>query len=249
MTAHTKHSFWHRAVLMVIIVITSTHPFESAQPRQGVHAQVPAYTTPRDVQNRITNATALGGRASAAPSCATGVGVGGTNNSTIALTVGGHGCVVVKYITGGVEEYETFNYSGADQFWTVPSDVTSASFYLLGAGGGGSTYSTFADGGGGGYAAGSSAVTAAQVFTVIVGQSGGGDTGVSGTRTNCLHSPLKYGGGGQGGSCLYSGYPPSSLYYSSGGGRSAIRLSNGTEIATCHIGGPKSCALPKQHPT
>ena len=237
MTAHTKHSFWQRALLMVMIVVTSTLPFESAQSMQGVHAQVPAYTAPRDVQNRITNATALGGRASAAPGCTAGVGVGGTNNSTIALTVGGHGCVVVKYETGGVEEYETFNYSGADQFWTVPSDVTSASFYLLGAGGGGSTYTTFGDGGGGGYAAGSYAVTAAQVFTVIVGQRGGGDTGVSGTRTNCLHSPLKYGGGGQGGSCLYSGYPPSSLYYSSGGGRSAIRLSNGTEIATAGGGG------------
>ena len=62
----------------------------------------------------------------------------------------GHGCVVIKYVSDGVVLYETFNYTGADQTWTVPSGVTSAVFFLLGAGGGGSTYATFGDGGGGG---------------------------------------------------------------------------------------------------
>jgi hypothetical protein len=175
--------------------------------------------------------------ASSSPECASGVGIGGPDSNTVATTVGGHGCVVIKYISDGVVQYETFNYTGADQTWTVPSGVTSAIFFLIGAGGGGATYASFGDGGGGGYATGSYAVTAAQVLTIIVGQRGGGDTGVSGTVGNCLHTRLKYGGGGQGGSCQVDSYAPNSLYHSSGGGRSAIRLSNNTEIATAGGGG------------
>ena len=72
------------------------------------------------------------------PACASGVGVGGTKNAAVASTIGGHGCVVIKYVSSGTPQYETFNYTGADQTWTVPSGVTSATFFLLGAGGGGS---------------------------------------------------------------------------------------------------------------
>lgn len=175
--------------------------------------------------------------ASASPACSNGVGAGGANSSTVSATVGGNGCVVIKYVSNGVVQYETFNFTGADQTWTVPSGITHANFYLVGAGGGGATYATFGDGGGGGYATGSYALTPGQVLTIIVGQAGGGDVGVSGTVSGCLHTPLKYGGGGQGGSCQVGGYAPNSLYFSSGGGRSAIRLANNTEIATAGGGG------------
>jgi hypothetical protein len=72
----------------------------------------------------------LGGAdaASSSPACASGVGVGGTNNGTAASTAGGNGCVVIKYVDAGVVTYETFNYTGVDQTWTVPSGVTSVIF-------------------------------------------------------------------------------------------------------------------------
>ena len=61
-----------------------------------------------------------------APSCATGVGVGGTNSATLSMTRGGNGCAVIVYVAGGATQYETFNYAGADQTWTGPSGVSSA---------------------------------------------------------------------------------------------------------------------------
>ena len=232
MTAHTKHSFWQRALLMVMIVISSTHPFESAQPIQGVHAQVPAYTAPRDVQNRITNATALGGRASAAPSCAAGVGVGGTNSATAALTVGGHGCVIIKYEEMGATVYDTFTYTGTMDTWTPPSGVTTATFYLIGAGGGGTPANPGADGGGGGYAKGSYTFSEGQVFSIIVGQAGGGVLGT--TISGCSYTPATFGGGGRGGAC----YVLQNQYQSSGGGRSAIRQFGATtDLVTAGGGG------------
>ena len=77
-------------------------------------------------------------RATSLPACVNGVGLGGTRSDSVASTIGGHGCVVIKYVVNGSAHYETFNYTGADQAWTVPSGVTSASFFLLGAGGGAS---------------------------------------------------------------------------------------------------------------
>ncbi len=52
----------------------------------------------------------LGGAdaASSSPACASGVGVGGTNNATVASTVGGHGCVVIKYVSSGVVSIRNF---------------------------------------------------------------------------------------------------------------------------------------------
>ncbi len=63
-----------------------------------------------------------------------------------------------------------FGYSGEDQFFTVPSGVTSAVVQLWGAGGGGSGNS---NGGAGGYVRATLAVSAGQAYKVIVG--GGGD--------------------------------------------------------------------------
>jgi uncharacterized repeat protein (TIGR02543 family) len=165
-----------------------------------------------------------------APSCAVGSGRGGIKTGTVSANKGGNGCVGISFQVGGVSSMVTFNYTGSNQSWTVPIGVTSATFYLIGAGGGGGV--SFA-GGGGGYATGSYAVTAGQTLTVIVGQGGGGADavtrpGVSGYPG--IYTPVTYGGGGRGGS-FSAGWDE--LYYSSGGGRSAIRLPNtSTDLAT-----------------
>ena len=189
------------------------------------------------------NWTLRDAHATSTPACSSGVGIGGTRNAAIANTIGGHGCVVIKYVDAGVATYATFNYIGADQTWTVPSGVTSASFHLLGAGGGGSdtSHGTYkgGNGGGAGYAAGTYTVTAGQVYVVIVGQAGGGvasvDVGVSvrGVEYREYRTPATYGGGGRGGSI--SSWIPG---YASGGGRSAIRLQGATsDLATAGGGG------------
>jgi hypothetical protein len=89
----------------------------------------------------------------ASPRCVSGVGVGGAASSTLSLTQGGDGCVVIAYLSSGTTAFKTFNYTGASQSWTVPAGVTSATFYLIGAGGGGVTQGTgTGTGGGGGFA-------------------------------------------------------------------------------------------------
>jgi uncharacterized repeat protein (TIGR02543 family) len=168
-----------------------------------------------------------------APSCAAGVGRGGSGTSNFNTTRAGNGCVGISYKVSGVTTVATFNYTGTDQSWTVPTGVTGATFYLIGAGGGGGIQA----GGGGGYATGTySSLTTGQVLTVIVGQGGGGVAsatrpGVSGYPGQ--YTPTTYGGGGRGGS--YGG--ATANWFASGGGRSAIRLANATEIATAAGGG------------
>jgi hypothetical protein len=175
--------------------------------------------------------------ASSSSSCTSGVGYGGVGSTTLSATQGGNGCVFIKYTISGTDYYETFNYTGVDQSWTVPSGVSSATFNLIGAGGGGVPLgASYGSGGGGGYATGSYAVTTGQIFTIIVGQAGGGVL-ASLVSTNCYRTPATYGGGGRSGSCYGSG-----LAYAdrgaSGGGRSAIRLSGATtDLATAAGGG------------
>ncbi len=171
------------------------------------------------------------------PSCATGVGVGGPGSATLATTRGGNGCVVIKYSVSGSTLFETFNYTGADQTWTVPTGVTNATFYLLGAGGGGVPLgTTYGSGAGGGFATGSYAVTPAQVLTVVVGEAGGGVLGVL-VSANCYRTVATYGGGGRSGSCYGSGLAYNNRG-SSGGGRSAIRLPSATtDLVTAGGGG------------
>ena len=165
--------------------------------------------------------------------CAAGVGQGGPGTSTtVAVTKAGNGCVGISYKVNNVTTVATFNYTGSDQSWTVPSGVTSATFYLIGAGGGGGRASF--GGGGGGYASGTYAVTPGQVLTVIVGQGGGGVAAGAVSGLPGAYTPLTYGGGGRGGS--FGG--ASAVWYSSGGGRSAIRLPNATtDLATAAGGG------------
>jgi hypothetical protein len=167
------------------------------------------------------------------PSCAAGVGEGGSGTSTtVAVTKAGNGCVGISYKVNNITTVATFNYTGSDQSWTVPASVTSATFYLIGAGGGGGRASF--GGGGGGYATGTYAVTPGQVLNVIVGEGGGGVAAGAVSGLPGAYTPLTYGGGGRGGS--YGG--ASALWYSSGGGRSAIRLPNATtDLATAAGGG------------
>jgi uncharacterized repeat protein (TIGR02543 family) len=169
------------------------------------------------------------------PSCVSGVGKGGIKTSTVSANKGGNGCVGISYKVAGVSSTVTFNYTGSNQSWTVPTGVTSATFFLIGAGGGGN-YGY--GGGGGGYATGSYAVTAGQVLTVIVGQGGGAANAVSRPGVSGypgIYTPVTYGGGGRGGS-FSAGWDE--LYYSSGGGRSAIRLPSATtDLATAGGGG------------
>ena len=79
--------------------------------------------------------------ANAAPSssvaCVSGAGNGGVASATRSVTQGGNGCVFIKYTVSGTDYFETFNYTGAEQSWTVPSGISSATFNLIGAGGGG----------------------------------------------------------------------------------------------------------------
>jgi uncharacterized repeat protein (TIGR02543 family) len=138
------------------------------------------------------------------PSCASGVGVGGIAGTT--ANQAGHGCVLIKFSLSNQTYFETFNYTGSDQSWTSPRGVTSATFYLVGAGGGAMNVAGRGAGASGGFATGTYALSTPTTFTIIVGQGGNGTT--QGLDT--------YGGGGK-------------ADYGSGGGRSAIRLANATE--------------------
>ena len=181
---------------------------------------------------QIANAVASSG-----VSCASDVGYGGVGSTTLSATQGGNGCVFIKYTISGTDYFETFNYTGVDQSWTVPSGVSSATFYLIGAGGGGVPLgASYGSGGGGGYATGSYAVTTGQIFNIIVGQAGGGVVATL-VSTACYRTPVTYGGGGRSGSCQ-STANASINRGASGGGRSAIRLSGSTtDLATAAGGG------------
>jgi hypothetical protein len=98
----------------------------------------------------------------------------------------------------GLSGINIFPYTGADQFYTVPSGVTSVTIAMWGAGGGPGGAGGAA--GGGAYVNGTLAVTAGMSLRIIVGQ--GGSVGASSS----------YGGGGAGNGAA------------SGGGRSAIQL-------------------------
>ena len=185
---------------------------------------------------------------SSVPTCVIGTGVGGMRNDNVALTRGGDGCVVIKYVLAGADVYETFRFTGADQTWTVPTGVTSAEFLLVGAGGGGSigTDATFkgGNGGGGGYARGVRTVVTGQIYTVIVGEAGGGRAPViiSGSGGSTVwRTPATYGGGGRGGSIVNSPHG-----YGSGGGRSAIRVAGATTDLVTAGGGGGAGSTPNQ---
>jgi hypothetical protein len=123
------------------------------------------------------------------PSCAAGVGKGGVQAATLALSKGGDGCVGITYKSAdGTYTPVTFNYTGTDQPWTSPAGATSLTFFLFGAGGGSSVINANGPGGSAGFTIGTYAVSAQTTFKVIVGQGG-----------YSLGNVSTYGGGGPGG--------------------------------------------------
>lgn len=112
-----------------------------------------------------------------------------------------------------------FNYTGSDQFYTVPAGITQITVKAWGGGGAGGNYSFNDYGGGGGYVNGVLNVTPGDVLKIIVG--GGGKTGMG---------PGAYGGGGakSGGNAAFG---------ARGGGRSAVRNAADTELITAGGGG------------
>lgn len=167
------------------------------------------------------NFSRVGAAPATSPTCTSGVGFGGQVSSD-ALSQGGHGCVVIEYNS----QFETFNFTGVIQSWTVPTGITSVVFYAIGAGGGGGRSSTSASGGGGGYATGTYGVTAGQVFTIIVGQGGvrqsPADVAVSTNAEERRNASFGGGASGQGTTTYGSSF-------GSGGGRSAVRLASDTD--------------------
>lgn len=116
-----------------------------------------------------------------------------------------------------------YSYTGSDQTFTVPTAVTSVTFKLWGAGGtarsGNHPSGPAVSGGDGGFTQSTIATTPGTVYTLIVGQS-------TYSRSNILN----YGGG-------RGSHTDGNMGGGDGGGRSAVRLSNGTEILTAGGGG------------
>jgi hypothetical protein len=118
----------------------------------------------------------------------------------------------ISIIKGGSQ---IFFYTGSDQYFKVPMNVTKISVKLWGGGGSGSAFNNQACGGGAGFVSGDLAVTPGDMLRIIVGRGGFSD------------DENAYGGGGIG----YS-------QAGGGGGRSAIRLKNGTaDLVTAGGGG------------
>jgi uncharacterized repeat protein (TIGR02543 family) len=182
-------------------------------------------------------ANAVGGTVDTKPNCAPGAGVAGVTSNVAANTHGGNGCVLVKYVSSGTTYFETFNYSGSNQTWTVPAGVNTATFILIGAAGGGTLWTAGAawkqNGGNGGFTTGNYSVTPGSNFTIIVGEGG---TATSTLVSGCYYSNLTYGGGGKGGSCFATSVQNTG--HASGGGRSAIRVAGAVDdLATAGGGG------------
>lgn len=104
---------------------------------------------------------------------------------------------------------QTFNYTGAIEYWIVPADVTTITVEAWGAQGGDSTYSTLRAGGLGAYVKGDISVTPGSQLKVLVGGQGeslsvGGGGGGSFIAT-IGDTPLIVAGGGGGASSDQNG--------------------------------------------
>ena len=128
-------------------------------------------------------------------------------------------------------------YTGANQTYTVPANVSSLRVKMWGAGGGGNYYlnnwygvMTFISdhGGGGGYSEGAIAVTPGETLAIVVG--GGGHYGQNGTPANCA------GGWPDGGNGSCPSYSRPWAAGSGGGGRTAI-MRGTTDLLTAGGGG------------
>jgi collagen type III alpha len=131
------------------------------------------------------------------------------------------------YYFGPVAGYQSasvvtaaYYYVGADQVWTNLDGATSIWVEVWGAGGAASQNSTGHTGGGGGWAAGRIAITNGEALTIIVGAGG-----------LCTYDESRYNYGG--GAGRFDGNSEAD----EGGGRSAIRRADGTEVVTAGGGG------------
>jgi hypothetical protein len=127
------------------------------------------------------------------------------------------------YTSPGSTTSSTFNYTGANQTFTVPSNISSINVSLSGAGGGAATI-WGQIGGAGGLVSGTLAVTPGQILTVLVG-------GLGGTGTSTQDGIGGYNGGGTGYTSSTNGW-----YVGGGGGWSGI-LNQAKTIAYCIAGG------------
>jgi collagen type VII alpha len=125
---------------------------------------------------------------------------------------------ILQYVPSVLAASTTLSYTGANQSFTVPAGVGRINVYMWGAGGGGNSSHGYA-GGAGAMIQGVMNVTPGQSLIVIAGQGGsqGGST-------------VTYGGGGAAGTT----YP---TYEGSGGGRSAIQVTAGTDHVVAGGGG------------
>lgn len=171
-----------------------------------------------------------GATASAVAACVDGVGRGGDTATAVTDTRGGHGCVVFAY----EGRFDTFNFTGVVQSWTVPAGLTGVVVHVIGAGGGGGRSGSAAFGGGGGYSTGRLAVSGGQQFDVIVGEGGrrlcAADVPPLSNLT-ARHN-FSFGGGGSG-----NGTASYDCSFASGGGRSAVRVAGGADDLVTAGGG------------
>jgi hypothetical protein len=140
---------------------------------------------------------------------------------------------------------QVFTYTGSDQSFTVPTDVTRIKVKVWGGGGGGGGTSGWSDGGrggGAGYAEGNLNVSPGTVYTVVVGQAGiqrsPTPTYGGGGRARNTWGPASGGGLSgffSGGTQVFSGASPqtgaqgrSLVVAGGGGGGGATRNPNST---------------------
>ena len=144
-----------------------------------------------------------------------------TYNFTITATAGAKTSTRDYSMIVQAPQAYTYNYTGSNQTFTVPSGVTSFQVYMWGAGGGGGSSTSGSvrisgDGGSGGYVSGTlSGYSAGQTFSILVGQGDSnsvGDTAIE-----------NYGGGGAG-TDNNNGQGPGGH----GGGRSEISIGGGS---------------------
>jgi hypothetical protein len=160
------------------------------------------------------------------------VGSDTTSNFTLRATANSKTADRAFSIVVNAPVIQAFNYTGASQTFTVPSNVSSFIAYMWGAGGsGGSTQNDTLGGNGGAGAYVTAAISnysAGQTFGILVGQS---NVSSNNTTINA------FGGGGNGGGQL------TQRVGGSGGGRSEINIGtvgntpNGTRILVAGGGG------------
>jgi hypothetical protein len=158
-----------------------------------------------------------------------------------------------------VSHHRTFKYTGREQMFTVPPDVTAIKIVATGASGGGATgYGEKSHGGNGGRLTATIPVMSGEVLAVFVGGAGGpsggfnggapsggisgsgGDGGGGGGASDVRESGdrlrdrvIVAGGGGGGGG--------PSVFYGTGNGGVGGGLVGGTGAGYCYYGGASGC--------